>query len=90
MNWLYNEKEITNISQFPLNTFGFVYEVTTPEGKKYIGKKVLYHNQKRKLVDKSIQQPHKIYYQIMVGLVLVLVSLFLVPTLVRRYRQIMI
>ena len=49
MNWLYNEKEITNISQFPLNTFGFVYEVTTPEGKKYIGKKVLYHNQKRKL-----------------------------------------
>ena len=49
MNWLYNEKEITDISQFPPNTFGFVYQVTTPDGKKYIGKKVLYHNQKKKL-----------------------------------------
>ena len=39
MNWLYNEKEITNISQFPLNTFGFVYEVTTPEGKNILVKK---------------------------------------------------
>jgi len=49
MNWLYDGKEITDISQFPLGTFGFVYEVITPEGKKYVGKKVLYHNQKRKL-----------------------------------------
>ncbi len=49
MNWLYNEKEITDISQFPPNTFGFVYEVITPKGKKYIGKKVLFHNQKKKL-----------------------------------------
>jgi len=49
MNWLYNEKEITDISDFPPNTFGFVYEVITPEGKKYVGKKVLYHNQKKKL-----------------------------------------
>ena len=50
MNWLYNEKEITDISQFPPNTFGFIYQVTTPDGKKYIGKKVLYHNQKKKLI----------------------------------------
>ena len=49
MNWLYNNEEITDISQFPLNTFGFVYEVSTPEGKKYIGKKVLYYNKKTKL-----------------------------------------
>ena len=49
MNWLYNEKEITDISHFPPNTFGFVYEVITPEGKKYVGKKVLYHNHKKKL-----------------------------------------
>lgn len=48
-NWFYEGKEIKDISQFPLGTFGFVYEVITPEGKKYIGKKVLYHNQKRKL-----------------------------------------
>ena len=49
MNWLYNEKEITDISHFPPNTFGFVYQVITPEGKKYVGKKVLFHNQKKKL-----------------------------------------
>ena len=49
MNWLYNGREITDISQFPPNTFGFVYQVITPEGKKYVGKKVLYHNQKKKL-----------------------------------------
>ncbi len=49
MNWLYNEKEITDISQFPLGAFGFVYVVITPEGKKYVGKKALHHNRKRKL-----------------------------------------
>jgi hypothetical protein len=49
MNWLYNGKEITDISQFPLGTFGFIYEVSTSEGKKYIGKKALYHNKKTKL-----------------------------------------
>ena len=56
MNWLYNEKEITDISQFPLNTFGFVYKVITPEGKKYIGKKVLYHNQKKKLTKAELAE----------------------------------
>ena len=52
MNWLYNEKEITDISQFPSNTFGFVYEVITPEGKKYMGKK-FYTTIKRKNLLKS-------------------------------------
>ena len=56
MNWLYNNEEITDISQFPLNTFGFVYEVITPEGKKYIGKKVLYHNQKKKLTKAELAE----------------------------------
>ena len=54
MNWLYNEQEITDISQFPQNAFGFVYEVITPEGKKYIGKKVLFHNRKQKLTKKEL------------------------------------
>ena len=49
MNWLYNGEEITDISEFPLGAFGFVYVVITPEGKKYVGKKALYHNRKRKL-----------------------------------------
>ena len=39
MNWLYNEKEITDISEFPQGTFGFVYEVTTPSGKNIQEKK---------------------------------------------------
>jgi len=56
MNWLYNEKEITDISQFPPNTFGFIYEVITPEGKKYVGKKVLYHNQKKKLTKVELSE----------------------------------
>ena len=56
MNWLYNNEEITDISQFPPNTFGFVYEVITPQGKKYIGKKVLYHNQKKKLTKAELAE----------------------------------
>ncbi len=56
MNWLYNNEEITDISQFPPNTFGFIYEVITPEGKKYIGKKVLYHNQKKKLTKAELAE----------------------------------
>lgn len=43
--WLYNNKEITSITDFPEGTHGFVYEVEhLPTGKKYIGKKVLYFN----------------------------------------------
>lgn len=56
MNWLYNEQEITNISQFPPNTFGFVYEVIAPGGKKYIGKKVLFHNHKKKLTKAELAE----------------------------------
>jgi hypothetical protein len=55
MNWLYNEVAIEDISQFPENTYGFVYKVThTPTGKSYIGKKVLYFNKKTKLGKKEI------------------------------------
>ena len=56
MNWLYNGKEITDISQFHPDTFGFVYKVTTPDGRKYIGKKVLYHNQKKKLTKVELSE----------------------------------
>ena len=55
MNWLYNKNTIEDISQFPENTYGFVYKVThTPTGKSYIGKKVLYFNKKTKLGKKEI------------------------------------
>jgi len=56
MNWLYYEDEITNISQFPENTYGFIYKVThSTTGRVYIGKKVLYHNQKKKLTKAELE-----------------------------------
>lgn len=56
MNWLYYEDEITNISQFPENTYGFIYKVIhSTTGKIYIGKKVLYHNQKKKLTKAELE-----------------------------------
>tara|TARA_R110001592_G_scaffold3803_1_gene21709 strand:- start:4301 stop:4750 length:450 start_codon:yes stop_codon:yes gene_type:complete len=56
MSWNYKHGEIINeSSQFPLNTFGFVYKVThIPSGKSYIGKKVLIHNRKIKLTKKDL------------------------------------
>lgn len=55
MNWLYKGNTIEDISQFPENTYGFVYIVThTSTNKSYIGKKVLYHNKKTKLGKKEI------------------------------------
>ena len=55
MNWIYKNYPIKDITQFPDNTFGFVYMTThKPTGKSYIGKKVLFHNQKKKLGKKEI------------------------------------
>jgi hypothetical protein len=40
--WLYENKEIKEITDMPNSTFGFIYEVThLPTGKKYLGKKQL-------------------------------------------------
>ncbi len=56
MNWTYKNEEITSLGNFPKGTFGFVYQVThIPTGKKYIGKKVLYHNRKVKLGKKELK-----------------------------------
>jgi len=55
MVWNYNGKEISEISHFPKNTFGFVYKIEhIPSGKSYIGKKVLYHNRKVKVTKKDL------------------------------------
>lgn len=43
--WKYKGKVISEISDMPEDTVGFVYKVThKPTGKHYIGKKVLYFN----------------------------------------------
>ena len=55
MNWIYNTKEMVDITQFPDNTYGFVYKTThIPTGKTYIGKKVLFHNRKQKITKKEL------------------------------------
>ena len=54
MKWLYKEKEINEISDLPNNAFGFVYQTThLPTNKKYIGKKSLMYNLKKKLGKKE-------------------------------------
>jgi hypothetical protein len=55
--WFYQNKEVTSIEDMPEGTFGFIYKVThTPTNKSYIGKKVLYHNQKKKLTKKELAE----------------------------------
>ena len=55
MNWLYNKEEITNTSQLPDDTFGFIYKIKhIPSGKSYIGKKFLRHFTKKKLTKKDL------------------------------------
>ena len=54
MKWLYKNKEINEISDLPNNAFGFVYQTThQPTGKKYIGKKSLIYNLKKRLGKKE-------------------------------------
>lgn len=59
MSWIYKDKEIQTIEDFQEGTFGFIYVTThIPTGKKYLGKKSLYHNIKKKLGKKELaEQP---------------------------------
>ena len=51
------KKYYKSLDDFPEDTFGFIYIVThTPTGKAYIGKKVLYHNVKKKLTKKELAE----------------------------------
>jgi len=55
--WLYKDKVIESLEDFPQDTFGFIYEVThLPSGKKYLGKKVLFFNQKKTLTKKELSE----------------------------------
>ena len=54
--WTYNENIISDISDFPKGTYGFIYEVEhITTGKKYIGKKVLYFERNVRLGKKEAQ-----------------------------------
>ena len=54
MQWNYQDKIIQEISDLPEGAFGFIYLTThLPTGKKYIGKKSLIYNLKKKLGKKE-------------------------------------
>jgi len=63
-SWTYQGRIFNDITDFPKDTYGFIYEVVhQPSGMKYLGKKVLYFNRtlpplkgqkrKRKVVKES-------------------------------------
>jgi hypothetical protein len=58
-NWLYKDKRIESLEDFPEGTYGFIYiSVHEPSGKSYLGKKSLHHNVKKKLTKKELaEQP---------------------------------
>ena len=54
MEWTFNDKIIKEISDLPKGTFGFIYQTThLPTSKKYICKKSLIYNLKKKLGKKE-------------------------------------
>ena len=54
IKWLYRGSEINEISDLPNNAYGFVYQTThLPTNKKYIGKKSIIYNLKKKLGKKE-------------------------------------
>ena len=57
--WLYNNTPINTIEDIPEGTFGFIYITThIPTGKRYLGKKSLYHSTNQKLGKKELaEQP---------------------------------
>jgi hypothetical protein len=56
-NWLYKDKRIESLEDFPEGTYGFIYiTIHEPSGKSYLGKKVLYHNIKKKLTKKELAE----------------------------------
>jgi len=57
MNWIYKNEEMTGVSDFPNETYGFVYRIVhTPTGKAYIGKKILQNTTKVKLTKKELAE----------------------------------
>jgi hypothetical protein len=53
--WLYENVEVKSLDDIPNGSFGFIYITThTPTNKKYLGKKSLFHNVKKKLTQKQL------------------------------------
>ena len=57
IKWTYEGIDVESISDFPDESFGFIYIIThLPTNKKYIGKKILYFTRKVKLGKKELKQ----------------------------------
>ena len=55
-SWSHNGKLITEISDMPEGTYGFIYEVYhQPSGMRYIGKKVLYFERNKRLGKRALE-----------------------------------
>jgi len=55
--WIYQGRIFNDITDFPKDTYGFIYEVFhKPTGKKYIGKKVLYFERNKRLGKRALEQ----------------------------------
>ena len=60
INWTYINEEVTEIDDFPDQTYGFVYVIThLPTGKKYIGKKILYCQDCNFFIMNNLQEIYK-------------------------------
>ena len=56
-SWTYQGRIITDISDMPEGTFGFIYEVRyKPTDIRYIGKKVLYFERNKRLGKRALQE----------------------------------
>lgn len=54
--WTFQGRLITDISDMPEGTYGFIYEtIHKPSGLKYIGKKVLYFERNKRLGKKALE-----------------------------------
>jgi len=55
--WTYQGRIFNNITDFPEDTYGFIYEVFhKPTGLKYIGKKVLFFERNKRLGKKALEE----------------------------------
>jgi len=55
--WTYQGRIFNDISDFPQDTYGFIYEVFhKPTGQKYIGKKVLFFERNKRLGKKALEE----------------------------------
>jgi hypothetical protein len=55
--WFYKDEEVNFISDMPEGVVGYVYIITNlTKGKQYVGKKLLYSEQRKKLTQKELKE----------------------------------